>query len=449
MRAGPSLAALLVLLTACPTPPYEYPPGPPKIVRFRATPYQVPSGTETQLEWAVERADRVTLEGRDVPLQGAERTTVTGTRTVLLDAVGPGGSSRARLELAPFSRDTVSIVAFSSSPARARPGDPVQLQWTTSGATQVSLRERNRGPLLDPAPPSGSFILRAERDAIFELRADGPGGPAMAEAVLVVATEAPLVEQLRIAPAVILPHELSTLSWSVTDADEVAILARDQAGAEETLAFPAPSAGAIAIGGDRGSLALVLRASGPGGTVEETVELLVVEAASPEIASFTLDPPVSGAGGHVLARFDVRFADEVRLFARGQLAAVAAAGAGQARFVAPAETSLITLLASTLDGRSATATATLAIDPLLPAFEEARIEPPSPRPGEVAVLVWRVQNAEWLTVTTELGELLLSTTSSAAEGRIEREVTAAETFVLRAGSARGTTTRTLALIPAE
>ena len=117
----------------------------PQVIRFVATPAQVPSGGATTLVWEVRNSDDVTISGiGQVGSSGSSEVTVNETKTFTLTARNEAGevNATAVVTVVDDSADgsPAKILEFKAMPAVVKePGDPSVLSWSTEGATQVSI----------------------------------------------------------------------------------------------------------------------------------------------------------------------------------------------------------------------------------------------------------------------------------------------------------------------
>ena len=113
----------------------------PQVIRFLATPAQVPSGGTTTLVWEVRNSDDVTITGiGQVGSSGSSDVTVNETKTFTLTARNEAGEVNATAVVTVGDSTPAKIIEFTAMPAVAKePGDPVVLSWSTENATQVSI----------------------------------------------------------------------------------------------------------------------------------------------------------------------------------------------------------------------------------------------------------------------------------------------------------------------
>ena len=113
----------------------------PQVIRFLATPAQVPSGGTSTLVWEVRNSDDVTItEIGQVGSSGSSSVTVSETKTFTLTARNEAGEVNATAVVTVADSAPPKILEFKAMPAVAKqPGDPVVLSWSTENATQVSI----------------------------------------------------------------------------------------------------------------------------------------------------------------------------------------------------------------------------------------------------------------------------------------------------------------------
>jgi hypothetical protein len=137
-------------------------PVTPEIIRFRAQPPQVDSGTYTEISWSVTGADRLVLVSENISqtldsLEGSQKIRVEKQTVFTLKAYNdslPGKVIEHELSVAvnpPPGSIAPVIQDFRVEPSTVTAGQSVTISWQVSGADEVSIQ-----PLGDHLPPSGS-----------------------------------------------------------------------------------------------------------------------------------------------------------------------------------------------------------------------------------------------------------------------------------------------------
>jgi hypothetical protein len=111
----------------------------PRVSAFTAAPIEIGEGESTTLTWQVDGADSVEITDLGtVASSGSAVVRPIETRTYTLTAKNQYGTETASItvKVQPSAR----ILSFTASPSQSqRPGDPVRLSWSTSGAVEVSI----------------------------------------------------------------------------------------------------------------------------------------------------------------------------------------------------------------------------------------------------------------------------------------------------------------------
>ena len=129
-------ARATLTVTVSPTPPSN-----PRIVRFEATPTNIVRGESSLLQWATEGADRVTLNGQQVAINGNQAVTpqTTTTYTLVATATSDNRSVQAQVVVTVTTGQAPRIVSFTVTPLTIEPGASAQLCWNVEGADQVTI----------------------------------------------------------------------------------------------------------------------------------------------------------------------------------------------------------------------------------------------------------------------------------------------------------------------
>lgn len=448
MRAHRELLCVAIALAACedPTPPTH--PRPPHVVRFDVTPFEVPVGAEALVAWTLADASTATLEvgtapRLDVPVEGTRPLIVTEDTALVLVAEGPGGTTRAMIHVSPTVSRAVAITNLSITPARARPGDPVEVSWATANATRLELRHARGGLVLADPAPTGRVALRPSTSLAIELVAEGFGGPLVRTASVTISAASPIITRFEADPPVIDGASEALLEWSVLRATHVEIEEVRGDGSSAVLLDVelAVETGSIRLPGAGGSRTLVLRASGPGGTASESTRLVVREPRTPVISRFTATPTISGPGGDVVLAWETRDAAWVELDGgpfsaavlgtSGQTVIEVAAGARIELSAHGAESSVVAREARTIGVDARRPELALQVTPL--------VVPP----GDAATITWQTLRAERVELSTDAG--LVVGTSTAPSGVARFASATSAVLVARAWNAFGATTRLVPL----
>lgn len=439
--------SLLILLASCSVPEFTYPPAPPRIVRFSATPFEPAPGAEVLITYEVEDASaRVLLGGPDGPLplpeaKGTLTLRADQERTLTLEATGPGGTTVARAAFRPSASAPVRIVAFEATPARAYPGALAQVSWRTQNARRVTIDGDDGTSWYTGAMADGTLAVPVrERDLTLHLRADGDQGPVTASVTIRIDPRLPLILSFEAAPVTFDEGGDLTLTWSTSSARRVLLLEETPAGPVPPLAIS--NSGNLVLRPGPGLHRFRLRAENEVGTSEESLAVWVLSRAAPQILNFTATPTVVGSGGDVELSWRVvpnvgdpnvsTQLDLGRLFAPQ---AVEPAGTRRIPVERSSEVSLTVLrFGSVVDSERID----LQVDPRLPTLS-ASINTNAARPGEPLSFVAEFAGADRARIVDGSGQVIVTSTTSP----LIAETPAVRSFTYRviAENTRGNTTR--------
>jgi polar amino acid transport system substrate-binding protein len=194
-------------------------PNAPVIAQFVANPPQITTGQCVIVQWNVQgETARIFITANDnliwdaAPRNGSIQDCPAGAGTVsyVLQAEGPGGTSRGQLFVnvvnpatatpAPTQPPAAPIInAFSVSPAQIQAGQCVQINWSASGGTSFVRLIRDGAVVLDNADFSGSAqdCLNNAGSVIYRLEASNSAGNQAAEERTVSVVETPPDDPLR------------------------------------------------------------------------------------------------------------------------------------------------------------------------------------------------------------------------------------------------------------
>lgn len=148
----------------------------PRILQFAALPASVAPGQSTRLCWQVDNATEVSISptvGAGLAASDCATVTPSETTNYTLTARNAAGQITATA-LVTAGAGQVRILSFNASPSfSSMAGGPVTLQWTTEGATSVTLTgvDVPTGTL----DVNGSFVVRPVSNTTYTLTAYGPG----------------------------------------------------------------------------------------------------------------------------------------------------------------------------------------------------------------------------------------------------------------------------------
>jgi cysteine-rich repeat protein len=416
MRAASLLSVTaLFLLTACPVPDYTYPPGPPRIDLFTASPFAVKPGDPVSISWSVTGADDVELDGAaDGPhtmigASGSLSMRPTAPLALRLVATGAGGRSEADASVQIVGGAVVQLLSFTADKSLVEPLEPVTLSWSTSDATFVSL-DLGTGEIIDGAPSSGETVIHSTVDFTARIRVEGDGGPLEGAVSVRVRLGAPIIDEFKVSPRFINPSQNAVLTWTVERATQLALTSFDSSGlpSEIPVPDPPPQSGSIFLDANTGTATITLTVSNESGIASESTILYVVPGSDPLIVDFTATPTITGPHGDVLLRWETRFADSVSLEVGGSTVMSNLDASGSTTIHLDA-TSTVDLIAKSAVGHATDWSRIVTIDPLRPQL--TAVATPSIVPlGQSTSISWSGSGFDNLYFKTDMGALVFATT---------------------------------------
>ncbi len=317
--AFPLLASLL---SACPsgharddtddTPPPIF----PTILRFEVDRRVIVAGESATIDYSVENASSVSIDPglvtNSAALSGMISTgPLTETTTFTLRAHSDAGDTDRSLVITVQPEGAVRIVAFTADPAIVEPGGPVQLSWTTEGATHVAISELGGGVVVADAELSGTFTVMPPASTTFLLSAQRSDEKPETAQVMVLVGTMPAIDTFTASPAQI-TTDPSTLSWSVRNADHVSLRGSDGVLMLDDL----PLTGSQVVSPTQTTQYMLLASNAISNAVANaTVEVL--PPGSPRILTFAITPTTLATAGEVTVDWETADADTVDLTADG------------------------------------------------------------------------------------------------------------------------------------
>jgi hypothetical protein len=260
---------------------------------FSAAPTTINLGQSSTLTWTTTNATTVSIDHGvgSQALSGSVGVSPASTTTYTLTVNGPGGT------ITKTATVTVNIpaptISFSATPSTIGSGQSSSLVWTTTNATTVTI---DNG--VGSQPLSGSTSVHPTQTATYTLTATGAGGTMTSQATVTVSSGPSIT--FTASPAFIGAGQVSTLTWSATNATSVSI---DN------------GIGAKPVGGFTNVTPTVtttytLTAIGPGGT--STAQATVNVVPLPTI-TFSATPATIASGGSSVLFWTTAGADTVTI----------------------------------------------------------------------------------------------------------------------------------------
>lgn len=436
----------LAVLLGCPVPEFAYPPGPPRIERFEAAPFEIRAGDDVTLRWRVAGADEVTIRGATrllsgLPTEGERTVTVTASTTFELTASDGDQRSIARASVAVRADRPLEILRFEVTPSLVEPGDPVRVVWRTENADRVVLRLSTGETILDRAPDAGTIVFRPEENLSVLLRAEG--WPAAESAVrnVRVRPNGPVILRFYAEPPVAVPGQAAGLVWEVASTERLRLV-EETATSTGVVLFeqdPAVSSGYLGVQTEAGTHTYRLEATNALGTLSEQTSLYVGREAPPEILSFTVTPTLAGVGGDLLARWSTRGAPFVSLLsgATELLGRADASGAFRIYSVGEGISTYDLVASARAQGETVRRSRTVVVSGGLPEIRFFTVSPHSASVGEPISVNWGVSRADQVRITTDYGVEVETTT--VAQGALQWPAERDVALVLTATNDQGVT----------
>jgi PKD repeat protein len=213
----------------------------------------------------------------------AVNTAGTGARSVLVPVVPPGPKP--------------AIVSFAAAPATITAGQSTMLNWSVSGADSLSISP-------GVGAVSGSSVsVSPLATTTYTLTAKNINGSVTKKASVTVNVAPPAIASFSATPDAIVAGQASTLAWSVSGADSLAI-SPDVGAVTGTSVSVAPMT----------STTYTLSATNAGGTVTKTVVLAVTPPTPPPVIhSFTASSSSITQGQSLTLNWSVTGADNLSL----------------------------------------------------------------------------------------------------------------------------------------
>jgi len=182
--------------------------------------------------------------------------------------IGCGGNTESTPPAPPAPAPTAS---FSADPATVTSGSSTTLKWTTTNATGVTI---SPDPGAGTLPTSGSVTVKPTQTTDYTLTASGAGGSTSVKATVTVNQPVAPTVTISADPMEISQGQLSTLTWSSTNADSLSISPAVTDDDNPTLA----TSGSATVS-PNSTTTYTATAKGPGGSASASVTIKVTQMA--------------------------------------------------------------------------------------------------------------------------------------------------------------------------
>jgi tRNA A-37 threonylcarbamoyl transferase component Bud32 len=206
-----------------------------------------------------------------------------------------GTGDPARL---PEETPSPAIESFKADPPAVPRGSPAILRWSVKHATEIRI-----GPGIGVVAAFGSRSVTPQAPTTYKLAARAANGPMKTASVTIEVLAPPTVENFSTSRVSMLSGQAAVLRWRVSGAARISIN---------------PGVGNVSLEGDRAVFPTeptryILQAAGPGGSVNQSVEVNVTYKGEPNIVRFWADPDTIDAGQTAVLRWEVVNAAEVKI----------------------------------------------------------------------------------------------------------------------------------------
>ncbi len=340
----------------------------------------IQAGAPVTLSWQSVNADTIVLNNSigQVPQNDTLTVYPNETTTYTIAASNLLGTSSA--EVTVTVNHSTEIEYFTANPTEIASGGLAILSWSVSNADTVSI---DNG--IGNVPAQGSRAVYPENNTTYTITANSSLGSNSAEVTVTVNQQAG-IEYFSADPDVIVSGGLTTLSWSIANADTVSI---------DNGIGNVPTQGSRAIYPESNTT-YTITASGPLGI--SSAEVTVTVNHPPGIEDFSVDPAEIASGELATLTWSVSNADTVSI--DNGIGNVPAQGS---KVVYPENNTTYTITASNPLGISS-AEVTVTVNPL-PEIEYFTVNPDEIASGGLVILSWSVSNADTVSIDNGIGDV--------------------------------------------
>jgi hypothetical protein len=346
-----------------------------KILSFEVTPASITLGEEVVLSWETANTSGVDIEPRIglQPESGTAKDKPLVSTTYVLTI--PGGPKELFEEAeVVVVGGTPRVTVFTATPRTIMQGESAALDWATTDADSVSIE-----PGLGEHPASGTLQVTPDVTTTYRLTATrGTQVSQPSEVTVVVASgNQPFIRTFVASPQTVQAGEPVTLRWETENSDLVTI---DHGVGQQ------PVDGSVVVMPSQ-STTYTITAVGPGGQVNASVMVTVLEVGTPVITKFVAAPATIAPGGQSELSWDTDYAESVTIDQ-----GVGAQPAKGSVFVNPAQTTTYTLTAFG-GGEEVTSQVTVTVAaPNAPVILTFLASPAAIVTGGSTTLEWTTQN---------------------------------------------------------
>ena len=334
---------------------------------------------------------------------------------------------------------TLSIDTFVTSATSVAPGDTVELSWTTTGASQVSIVTDSNITVLNTTERAGSVTTEPLNETTsFTLTASANGNSVDQTLTVTVQTvdTPPSVTSFAATPDTLIEGESSTLAWQVTGTEPVTIVITDGDGTEITSSTNLTGTMMVT---PVATTTYTLVATNSAGSDMAMESITVNPPMGARVVDFSAEPTDIAPGQSSVLSWTVENADRVVVTSGGMTLSDSTALTGSLT-VMPMMTTAYELTAFNANG-NANGAETITVTPIQPIIDSFTATPDLVAAGDVAVLAWQVSMTEQVLIRQ--GATVLTTTT-ASSGSVMATVPAGNaTFTLEATNPGASETATV------
>ena len=414
--------------------------------RFTANPTTIAEGNSAVLEWMTTGAKTLAITGGSEPVDASDKPAgnavvmPTTTTTYTLTATGESGTPPVVRTVTITVIPQAIVHSFGFTETSEAPNDAIYegeaatLAWTTSHATSIII---DNG--VSVSATSGTVTVRPAQTTTYTLTAVWVGGVVQAtNTVTINVVERPTIN-FTADPVSVASGGTSTLTWSTSGADSVALTDNDSSTDDATLYAGLGASDSKDVTPTR-TTTYTLTVTWGGGTLASQVTVRVGSGTTaPRILSFTANPRIIIEGNETVLEWTTSNATKVTI---SDVTGALAVAAGRA-VVSPSETTTYTLTATGASGTTPvtrTVTVTVHQVPVIVSFVAEEI--PDTPGGETYKLSWTTLHATRVTIDNGVS-------ASAANGSVTVRPWTDTTYKLTASGPGGAVTQdfTAAITP--
>lgn len=290
--------------------------GPPVIDSFEVDATQVATGQVVTFTWQAQGAtagefivgeDATELTEEELA-QGSREVTIDEAVDVTLRVTNDDGDAEETLSITIIPPPTVDT--FTATPETINTGDTVTLAWTTTGADSIEIVD-DLGNDVDVSGADiadGSVTVTPAASTVYTLTATNVEGTDRKSAGVTV--EIPLIIDLAATTDMLTEGESTTLSWSASGAESIAI--EDDDGNMLDLMGQPVESGSVMVSPTETTTYLATVSNADGDTATDMVTIQVTPL-PPTITTFTASPNPAVQGEATTLSWETSGADAIEI----------------------------------------------------------------------------------------------------------------------------------------